>query len=72
MNNGRMSMVYDGKVADSMNKNDLIAAIISEAESHDNAVYLNWGDDDINKIKWCMEEAFRCGFLRGEEYAKSE
>lgn len=60
MNNGRMSMMYDGQVADDLNKEQLIKAILAE---------YNVICDD--KTKRALEEAFRCGFLRGEEYANN-
>lgn len=53
-------MVYDGRVADDLTKDELIKAILREQ-----GVQFEEGH-----IK-AMEEAFRCGFLRGEEYGKS-
>ena len=56
----RIIMVYDGKNASDLPKDELIRAIlchykVSLEESH----------------LLAMGEAFRCGFLRGEEYANS-
>ena len=55
----RMTMMYDGKAADAMTKDELIKAILREYE-------VVFEEDTIK----AMEEAFRCGFLRGEEYGK--
>lgn len=57
---GRMSMVYDGQTAEDLTKDELVKAILNEYK-----VSL-----DTNIIR-AMEEAFICGFLRGEEYGKS-
>ena len=54
---GRMSMVYDGKIADDLTKDELVMAILKEYKVA----------FDEGHIK-AMNEAFRCGFLRGEEY----
>jgi len=54
---GRMIMIYNGKTAENLTKDDLIKAILKEYK-----VPLN-----ENIIK-AMEESFRSGFLRGEEY----
>lgn len=59
MKNGRLSMVYDGQVADDLNRDDLIKAILRECDV----------TFEENTIK-AMEEAFRCGFIHGEEYSK--
>lgn len=56
---GRLAvMVYNGKSADNMTKDELIAAILKE----------NNIEADKSIVK-AMEEAFRVGFLRGEEYS---
>lgn len=59
---GRMfGMMYDGKEADAMTKDELIEAILNECgASHDAA------------IKKAMAEALRCGFIRGEEYGRTD
>lgn len=54
---GRMLMIYNGKTAENLTKDDLINAILKE--------YKVPVDENIIKA---MEESFRCGFLRGEEY----
>ena len=56
-----MSMVYDGKVASELSKDELILAILREYE----VVF------DEEHIK-AMGEAFRCGFIAGEEYARED
>lgn len=56
----RMYMVYNGQIAEDLTRDELIKAILKEYE-----VTL-----EENIIK-AMEESFRCGFLRGEEYGKS-
>lgn len=53
-------MIYDGKVADDLAKDQLIEAIVNEFKVK--------VDENIQRA---MEETFRCGFLRGEEYGKS-
>lgn len=55
----RMSMVYDGQVAGDLTKEELIKAILRE--------YKVTFDENTNKA---MGEAFRCGFLHGEDFAK--
>lgn len=60
MANGRMTMVYDGQVADDLTKDELIKAILREHE-------ITFDEDTVK----AMGEAFRCGFLRGEEYGKN-
>lgn len=57
---GRMSMVYDGKTAENLTKDELIIAILNNFKISSNE----------NIIK-AMEEAFRSGFLRGEDFGKS-
>lgn len=57
MGNIKMSMLYDGKTADDLTKDELIKAILNEYK-----VPL-----DPHVIR-AMGEAFRCGFLRGEDY----
>ena len=59
MKNGRMSMVYDGRTAGEMTKDELILAIFRERE-------IAFDEGHI----WAMGEAFRCGFLAGEDYAE--
>lgn len=59
MKNGKMSMVYDGQIADDLTKDELIKAILREYEVQ----------FEENTVR-AMEEAFRCGFLCGEEYGK--
>jgi len=54
----RLSMVYDGQEAKTMTRDELIKAILREYE----VIF------EENTIT-AMEEAFRCGFIRGEEYA---
>lgn len=56
----RLGMVYDGKVADDLTSEELIKAILREYE----VVF------EESTIK-AMNEAFRCGFLHGEDYANS-
>jgi translation elongation factor EF-4 len=58
---GRMSMVYDGQEANDLSKDELIKAILREYE----VIF------EENTVK-AMEEAFRCGFLRGEEYGRED
>lgn len=60
MNNGRMTTVYGGQVADDLTKDELVKAILKEI-----------GVAPRDTVIAAMNEAFRCGFLRGEEYAKS-
>jgi hypothetical protein len=64
----RLSMVYNGKAADEMNKEELIKAILV-----DSGVVCNGGDFGVwsDSIMRAMNEAHRCGFLSGEEYAYS-
>ena len=57
---GRLPCVYDGQIADNLTKDELIKAILREYE----VVF------EENAVR-AMEEAFRCGFLRGEEYARN-
>ena len=59
LKNGRLSMVYDGQVADDLTKDDLFKAILREYEC-------TFDEDHIK----AMNEAFRCGFLHGEDYGK--
>ena len=54
-------MVYDGLEADKLTKDELIKAILREYE----VVF------DEKTIR-AMSEAFRCGWLSGEEYAIAE
>lgn len=56
----RMSMVYNGKEAENLTKNEIIESILIQYN-----VSIN---EDVVRA---MEESFRCGFLRGEEYGKS-
>jgi len=58
---GRLNMVYDGKVCDGLTKDEIIEAILKEYEII--------SDEKIIKA---MGEAYRCGFLRGEDYGRSE
>jgi hypothetical protein len=60
MKMGKMTMVYDGLEADKLTRDELIMAILREQEV----------PFDEGHIK-AMQEAFRCGFLRGEEYGKN-
>jgi translation elongation factor EF-4 len=55
-----MTIVYDGQSAADLTRDELIKAILREYDVifEENTVH-------------AMEEAFRCGFLRGEEYGKS-
>ena len=57
----RMKMVYDGKVADDLTKDEIIEAILREYK-----IVLE------EKIIKAMTEAYRCGFLRGEDYGRKE
>lgn len=57
----RLTMIYNDKEADGLTKDQLIDAILQQY-SIDNT------NDNIIKA---MEESFRCGFLRGEEYGRS-
>ena len=56
----RLSMVYDGYHEENLTKDDLISAILNEykCNRHD------------EKIRKAMSEAFRCGFLRGEDFGR--
>jgi len=56
-----MKMVYDGKVADDLTKDEIIEAILREYK-----IVLE------EKIIKAMTEAYRCGFLRGEDYGRKE
>lgn len=56
----RMSMIYNGQAAEDLTKDELISAILKQ-----------YGVTAEEGIIQAMEEAFRCGFLRGEEYGKS-
>ena len=55
----KLTPVYDGKAADELTKKELVQAILRE---YGVAV-------EENTVK-AMNEAFRCGFLEGEKYAK--
>ena len=61
MRNGRLPMVYSGKIADDMTKRELLEAIYNEAQT-------KFPSNKANTM-WAMEEAFRCGFLSGEEFS---
>lgn len=61
MKNGRISTVYDGQVADDLTEDELIKAILKEI-----------GLAPRDTVIAAMNEAFRCGFLRGEEYGRQE
>jgi hypothetical protein len=68
MKNGRMCMVYDGKVADDLTKDELIKAILSEYGLNPSNTLSVQAAERITKA---MAEAFRCGFLHGEQYGKN-
>lgn len=53
-------MVYNGKVANEMTRDELIVAIWEESKKYPDSTL------------WAMKEAFRCGFLDGEAYAEGE
>ena len=53
----KTTLVYDGKEADNMTIEELIIALLRDQE-------VVFDEGIIN----AMNEAFRCGFLRGEEY----
>ena len=53
----KLPYIYDGKDAGEMSKPELIRAILNE--------YKVVHSDNIIQA---MEEAFRCGFISGEEY----
>jgi rubrerythrin len=55
------TLVYDGKEESKMTKDELVKAILREYE----VIF------DKNTIR-AMDEAFRCGFLRGENYARED
>jgi len=57
----RLSYVYDGQVVDNLTRDEIIQAILREYKV------------DLNENTYrAMEEAFRCGFHRGEEYMTLE
>ena len=57
---GRLTAVYDGQDAGELTRDELIKAILREYD----CVF------EENTLK-AMVEAFRCGFLRGEDYSQS-
>jgi translation elongation factor EF-4 len=57
---GRLTAVYDGQDASKLTRDDLIKAILREFD----VIY------EENTLS-AMVEAFRCGFLRGEDYTNS-
>lgn len=62
-----MESVYDGKVASELTKKELIDAITRESR-----IKVMKGELLLaNAFDWCMENAFREGFLSGEEFAKN-
>jgi len=54
----RLTMVYAGKEADKLNKWELMSAILQEYKI-----------EETIEMNVAMGEAFRCGFLQGEEFA---
>ena len=57
MKNGRMSMVYDGQIADDLTKDELIAAILRE---YDLGAGITLSVQAAERISRAMAEAFRC------------
>lgn len=57
---GRLTMIYDGQDASKLTRDELIKAILREYD----VIF------EENTLS-AMVEAFRCGFVRGEDYAQS-
>ena len=64
----RLSMVYDGKQADELTRDELLDAIFEHFKVNTEYCGIKCDTPQYAAIILLMNEAFRCGFLRGEEY----